>query len=228
MRKIYYIIFSLLLIFFIYWGATELYTAIPKLAYSYGYILSDTSSSSYGTSLFKSTPEKPALVNTMLQIHYDFTNNPDVLYEKPKDTVENFYKMENLFPSFNSYYVTKLKLSNTIYNELPNLYNNTFNLSNDELNTFFENNTEYLERNWGINSFSEFTNVIDSIQSKNGLKVKSCELEESYFYLPSSNTLKFRIIITLENDLTLYLGVSICYDEISDYQTYPVVRFLGT
>ena len=228
MRKLYFIMFWILLIGFICWGVSGLGTSLPKLIYSSSYVLNQTASSNSGNNLFKSTPENLDLINAMISLHTDFTNNPPVLDDTPKNTIENFYKLEKFFPNFNSYYITKIKIANTLYNELDNLYNDTINLSTDSLNTYFKNNTEYLESNWGLKDFSEFVSVVNTIKNKNELKVKSCELENSYLYSSSSNTLNFRIIVKLDNNLEIYLGVLISFDETSDYQTYPVIRFYGT
>ena len=228
MKKLYFIMFSILLIVFIYWGFSGLSSALPKLLYSAGYIFDETKAINSGTNLFKSTPENTDLINAMISLHTDFTNNPPVLDEKNENNIINFYKLEKYFPSFNSYYITKIKLANTLYTELDKLYNDTNNLSKIELNTYFKNNTEYLESNWGLNKFSEFVSVVNTIKSKNGLKATSCELENSYLYSNSSNSLNFRIIVKLDKDLEMYLGVLISFDETSDYQTYPVIRFYGT
>jgi len=228
MKKLYFIMFSILLIVFIYWGFSSLSSVLPKLIYSSNYMLDKTSSTSSGNNLFKSTPENSDLINAMISLNTDFTNNPPVLDEEPKNNIENFYKLEKFFPNFNSYYITKLKVANTLYSDLDNLYNDTFNLSNSELDTYFKNNTEYLESNWGINDFSEFVSVVNTLKNKNGLKVNSCELENSYLYSSFSNALNFRIIVKLDEDLEIYLGVLIRFDETSDYQTYPVIRFYGT
>ena len=228
MKKLYFIMFSILLIVFIYWGFSSLSSALPKLLYSSSYIFDQEKSINSGANLFKSTPENTDLINAMICLHTDFTNNPPVLDEKDENSILNFYKLEKYFPSFNSYYITKIKLANTLYTELDKLYNDTINLSNAELNAYFKNNTEYLESNWGLNNFSEFTSVVNTIKNKNGLKTVLCELEDSYLYSNSSNSLNFRIIVKLDDDLEIYLGVLIRFDDISDYQTYPVIRFYGT
>lgn len=228
MKKLYFILFSILLIVFIYWGFSNLSSALPKLIYSSSYILDKTNPTSYGNNLFKSTPENTDLISAMISLNTEFTNNPPILDEEPRNNIENFYKLEKYFPNFNSYYTTKIKVANALYTELDKLYKATINLSNVELNTYFKNNTEYLESNWGLNDFSEFINVVNTIKNKNVLKVISCELENSYLYSSTSNALNFRIIVKLENDLEIYLGVLINFDETSDYQTYPVIRFYGT
>ena len=228
MRKIYFIILSLVLIIFIYGGILVLKNEVPKLVYSSSHILDSTASPASGSSLFKSTPENSDLANAMISLHAEFTNHPPILNTKPKNNIDNFYKLENLFPDFNSYYVVKTKVANALYTELDSLYSNTLNLSSAKLDTYLKSNTEYLEKNWGINDSLELTYIVDTIKEKNGLKVISCELEESYIYSSLSNTLNFRIIVTLEDNSNLYLGVLINFNEISDYQSYPVIRFYGT
>ena len=59
MKKVYTVVFSLLLIFFIYKGAIIISDALPKLLYSFNYMLTTTSSSSSGTSLLIFSPPVP-------------------------------------------------------------------------------------------------------------------------------------------------------------------------
>lgn len=226
MKKLYIIAFVFVLIIFIYFGVTALNASLPKIAYSFNYFLSSSNDS--GEILFKSTPENEELVTAMLNIHKNFTNNPPIEHIKIENDINNFYKIQKLFPSFNSYYLGKIKITNAIYNELDKLESGTKNLFEEELNTYFINNAKYLDKNWGITDSSELIHLVDTIKLKKGQKVISCELEESYFYMPDINTTNFRIIVNLENNSKLYLGVLASFSETTNFQNSPVIRFYGT
>lgn len=226
MKKIYIIAFIAVLIIFIYYGVGILNDSLPKVAYTFNYFLSSSNDS--GESLFKSTPENKELVTAMLNIHKDFTNEPPIEHIKIENDINNFYKIQKLFPSFNSYYLAKIKITNAIYNELDKLENDTKNLSEEELNTFFINNAKYLDKNWGITDSSELIHLVNTIKLKSGKKVISCELEESYFYMPDINTTNFRIVVDLEDNSKLYIGVLASFSETTTFQKSPVIRFYGT
>lgn len=227
MKKVYYSIVAIGVIVFTYWLFKSLPSFSTKLIAVTTDTINSTSFSSSGSFRFKSTPERTDLLQQMVYINTEFIKNSPNKIKEPK-YLKKFYKLEKFFPNFKNYYAAKLKVQNAIYTELPLLYSSTASLSELELRTYFDSNTSYLEKKWGINDFTEFTNIVSTIKQTNGNKVISCELEDSYFYIPEQNILSYRIILTLENKTNIYLAVNVHIYDFSDHQSVPLVRFLGT
>jgi len=228
MKKIYIIVVIIVSIIFLNW----IIVALPEFSKKVFTVTSDTVSSNNastnGSFAFKSTLEKKELLDAMLIINKNFItsyNEPELTTEK---TIENFHRLENFFPDFRYYYSSKQRIENIIFNELSNLYTSTSNMSESELETYFNNNIDYLRKNWGVKDISELKVLVSTIKELNNEKILSYELEDSYFYLPNTGTLNFRIQIYLENSSIIYLGVKIeMYNNNDEYQAAPVIRFHG-
>ena len=228
MKKIYYIVVAVVVIIFAYFLISELPSFSNKLITVTSNAADNSKFSYTGTFAFKSTPERFELLNEMLNINSKFINNPPLAFPAPKNEIKNFYKLEKYFPDFKTYYITKLKVTDAIINELPLLHKNTSNLTEEELKVFFDNNTTYLETKWGINNFNDFYDLILTINEFDNLKKSSYELEESYFTMPNQGSVNFRLILSQENNTQIYLAaISEVYNS-TNFQTNPVVKFFGT
>lgn len=228
MKKIYYIIIFVTIIIFAYFLISELPSFSNKLTTITSNVVNSSNFSSTGTFSFKSTPERLELLNEIFTINSQFIKNPPIDFPKEKDEIKYFFKLAKYFPSFKTYYIAKLKVQDTLTNELPLLYKNTSNLSEAELKTYFNNNITYLETKWGIKNFNDFYELILTIKELNNLEITSYELEESYFTLPEQGTINFRIILTPKNNTPIYLAaISEIYNS-NEYQVAPLVRFFGT
>ena len=226
MKKVYYFMVAVCAIVFAHWIFTSLPTFSGKLLTVASNSISTSAFSSNGTFAFKSTSERTDLVKQMVYINSEFMKTMPIEASE-NNVVKNFYKLEQFFPTFKYYYIAKLKVRNAIYTELPILYDNTHALSDLELQEYFNNNIDYLEEKWGINDFSKFAGIVSTIKQTNGKKIASCELEDSYFYTSSTGVLNFRIIVTLEDTSTLYVNAKAYSYETNEYQSAPIVRFLG-
>lgn len=228
MKKLYYIVIAIGVIVFAYF----IVSSLPEFSKKFLTVANDSinnSSFSYtGSFAFKSTPEREDLVKEMININSKFITDPPLSFPDTKNDIKYFYKLENYFPEFKYYYITKLKVQDTLFNELPLLYNNTYSLSKDELQTYFNTNIQYLVEKWGVNNFDEFYDLVLTIKELNGENVSKYELEESYFYMANKGAVIFRIILTTESNSSVYLAVKSEVYNSTDYQSSPVVKFIGT
>jgi len=229
MKKIYYIIIGITIAMFLYWVVSSLPALLTKFTIVTQNSIGNSSFSSSGSFAYKSTPERTDLIEEMISINSDFIKNPPVPFPEEKNTIKNFYKLTKCFPNFKTYYIAKLKVTDTLFNELPVLLNATSSLTELELQKYFNSNTKYLGEKWGVNNFNDFYEVVLTIKQLNGKEIASYALEESYFYMPKLGTTNFRIIITPnDNDIPVYIaGIAEVYNK-SDYQDAPVIKFLGT
>jgi len=229
MKKIYYIVVAIVVCIFAYWIILSIPSVSNKVLTITSTSLNNESFSTTGNFAFKNTPERLELLSQMLNINLEFINSPPIEATKTtKTTIKNFYKLEKFFPNFTSYYVAKDKIQTSLFTKLTSLITDTSSLSEQELQTYFNNNKPSLEKYWGINNFSEFSNIIKNLKAVNTNKITKYELEDSYFYIDSINCLNFRILLTLNNNENIYLGVQVYMFENNDYQTSPVIRFIDT
>lgn len=228
MKKVYYIIVAIVSIIFIVFIVNSLPDFIDKLSIVTSDTISSSSPSVTSTFGYKSTKEQEDLLIATLKLNTTFIQNSTSAFDTSDFSIKNFYKLEKFFPNFKHYYSAKLKIKNTIQNEFLTLYNETNNKTETELNTYFNENIADLDTKWGITEFDDFTKIVSSIKQSGGQKVLSCQLEDSYFYINESSLLNFRIILTLENNSDIYIGVKTYMYKTTDYQSAPTIKFYGT
>lgn len=226
MRKIYFIIILICIIIFGYW----IFTALPSLAdkalssIEFSVNSATISSNSFA---FKSSPEKSELLTTMLIINTDFIKSKNINNDENIRTIKNFYKLEKFFPNFKYYYISKLKLINSIFTELPKISSEVKNLSNSELTLYFNSNADYLSEKLGIKDLAEFSEVLSYIKKINGENEFSCELEDSYLYSNEDYLINLRLVLTLEDSSKIYIPVIIEIYGNTDNQNTPLIKFLS-
>jgi len=137
MKKIYYIIIGITIAMFLYWVVSSLPALLTKFTIVTQNSIGNSSFSSSGSFAYKSTPERTDLIEEMISINSDFIKNPPVPFPEEKNTIKNFYKLTKCFPNFKTYYIAKLKVTDTLFNELPVLLNATSSLTELELQKYF-------------------------------------------------------------------------------------------
>lgn len=228
MKKLYYIVIAIGVIIFGKWIITSLPTYFVKVTTVLSESMEESSFSSTGEFAFKSTPEKTNLILEMININTEFLKNPPIEFNNDDFTIKNFYKLQRFFPEFKYYYIAKLKIRDTLLNELPILYEKTHNLSESQVDTYFNNNKVYLEQKWGIEDSYELYDIVLTIKEINGKKVSSYELTDSYFYMPDTAILGFNIKLILEDNSEIYLCLNCEVFGSNEYQSTPIVRFYGS
>lgn len=228
MKKIYYIIILIVFLIFLYYFASSLPSFTEKIFVIASDSINSSTFSSVGTFGFKSTLERTDLLNEMININSQFIKDPPIKFPKVNDDIKYFYKLEKCFTNFNDYYLAKIKVQEALVNELKNLCSATSSLSDDELKQYFSSNTEYLNKKWGVDNFNDFSDLVLTIKELDGKEIISYELEESYFYISSNNTVNFRIILTPSDNVPVYVAGIIEIYNSNNYQTSPLVRFWGT
>lgn len=189
-------------------------------------VMKDTyaNNSTSGGFAFKKTPENLELLNSYLIVNNGFIDNfsKDV---KEKDVVENLDDLIDFFPSFKTYYAAKLKIKNIVYSEFPYLLSDVVSLSDNELTTFFEKNVNYIGKNFGVTSFEEFKNIVDTLSYLQEREIKSAEIvENSLSYNPYGKCSMFRLKIqgSNENDFVVF-SVNAYVGMDTAYQMAPVI-----
>lgn len=204
MRKVFIIVIVIFICIFVYFGGKIL---VDYLNDAYVVLADPNNSSPSGIFSFKSTPENLELINSYLVVNNSFIDEMSKEVNNEK-TISNIYELIDFFPSFKIYYSFKLKLENAIFNELPNLYSKTVSLSTTQLKTFFENNGTYLDKNFGITTFEQLTNVVDNLSTLKSGNIKLGEIiTSSIFYNPYGECTVFLIDVT--NDKGDFISFSI-------------------
>lgn len=226
MRKLYFIVISIGIILCGYWLITSLPVFINKMLSITSELMTESQFSTSGSFAFKSSPEQPDLIKSMLKISLDFIENPPIEVQKTeKNEIKNFHKLEKFFPNFNYYYIAESKLTDVVFTHFSTLYKEIVLLSDSGLKQYFNNNSENLSKIYGITDYSDFLNIISTIKKlkhENGFK---CKLEESYFYV--GNSLVLRLILTQPDNSNIYLNAEINIYEATDSQSAPSIKVYG-
>lgn len=228
MKKIYYIVLSIVSIIFIAWAIKVLPQFVSKAFVVTSDSIASSSTSLTGSFGYKSVAEQEDLLIATLKLNTEFILNSSPTSSTSIFSMKNFHKIEKFFPDFKTYYSAKLKIKNVLQNEFAKLYNDTYSKTSNELEQYFNENMAILSQKWGITEFDDFANIVSSLKQTNGKNVLSCELENSYFYLENLDILNFRIILTLEDNSTFYLSLQAHIYESNDYQSAPTIKFYGT
>lgn len=228
MKKIYTIVLSFVIILFAYWALTALPPFIEKLFFVGYNLTTESESFSTGVFAFKSSSEQPELIKAMLSLSLDFAeNSPIESKTKNQSEIKNFYKLEKFFPGFNFFYATELKLTEIIFSHIPSLQKELAPLSDKDIETYFNNNEKDLSAIYGITNYLEFANLYSTIENLDTSAKFECQLEDSYFYIESKNTLKCRLILSQENNEKVYLNVTITQAYDTPEITTPRIKIYG-
>lgn len=211
MRKVFMIAIAICICIFIYLGAKNLGNYLNELSIMANDTISNNSAS--GNFTFKKTPENIELVNSYINVNDMFidTLSKNVVEEK---TIENSDNLIDFFPTFKMYYSAKLKIQKAMFDGIPYLLNNAISLSENDLETFYNNKSEYLSEYFGINKFEEFSNIIITLSYLKDGEFNRVEIvENSLTYNPYGKCTLFK--------LKLY------NDDVEDFITFTVNAYLG-
>lgn len=174
---------------------------------------------------------------------YIITNKEDALEEIKKITMElkkqyinsnkkedlfeiaNINKIENFFYEYEKYAIVKYKLLNII-EDLPKLYKNTKGYSDNQLKSYFEQNSVHIESYYGIKNSSDFVNLAKSLDFLDNSGVKLAVVLDSTINFDYENdVLTFNMRISSNNDKRGVYLIKSEYYKTSDNQVTPYVSF---
>lgn len=138
--------------------------------------------------------------------------------------IGNIHKIERLFYNYESYMVAKYKILNII-DELPKLTEKIKGYSNSQLSTYFENNSSYIDKYYGITTSDTFINFAKSLSFLDGTGIKRSVIDvDSVSFDYDNDILSFKLMIKADNDKIESYSVNIDYYDFSDNQVKPYVE----
>lgn len=223
MKKIYTILICIVVCIFVYFC----FKMIAEAFQNFNLFLIETyeEQSSSGSFAFKSSPENLELINSYLKVNDSFISemSKEVYFE---NDIKNIYTLANKFPSFKYYYSAKLKLEISIFEGLPFLINNALSLSDDELETFLEDNLVYLDKTFGITTLSKLKNIIINLNDLKNKDITYCELaNNSTIYNPYGKSTVFRLKVGSSSDDFVYFSINGYHEYNTENQQAPVIVF---
>jgi len=172
---------------------------------------------------------------------YKITNKEDVLEQIKEITVElkneqtvadtiglfeigNIQKIEPFFYEYEQYITVKYKLLN-IVEDLPRLHRTIKGYTNEQLINYFNENSSYIEKYYGITASNEFVNLAKSLSflGKNDISfaaVRTASIEFDY----DSDMLLFIFRVDAGENSEIY-SVKVEYYKSTDNQVKPYVTF---
>lgn len=226
-RKILFGVAVILTIIILFLGFGFVIDYLKDLAIVTKYSLDNEDGKKSSLVTFLDVPENADIINAALSINNSFLN------EKPFDTNYNDKELLNSssiyddFSSFKSYYFAKLKIETAVYERLNWLYSAILGMDEDKLLSYFNSNSDYIDKYWGITSFEEFRDFTNTILNLNGSSVKSCAVTSSGSYA-LSNTIYFRIMVETKEGSYIYLNVSVSPEKSSKNQAAPLIKINGS
>jgi len=155
-----------------------------------------------------------------LKNDYINSNNKDKLFE-----IGNIHKIENFFYTYKSYAIVKYKLLNII-EDMPKLYSVTKGYSNDQLTNYFNSNSTYVDKVYGITDSTEFIDLAKSLSFLGSGKVNDATVKvETISFNYDNDYLTFSI--ELEGNNTSSYFVRAEYYKSNDNQVKPYVSFVS-
>lgn len=223
MKKAFILIIGIFTCTFLFFGGKAFLNFLDELLI----FASDSydKASTTGSFGFKRTPENLELVNSYLKVNNSFIENLSKEINTEND-IKNIENLVNGFPSYKYYYSANLKLKNAIFEGIPYLLNNTVNISNAELESFFNDNLDYLEKTFGITSLSQLNAIISNLSSLGVADITYAEIvENSVMYNPYGQSTSFGINIGSQPDNCIYFSVNAYHGYDTKNQKAPVIVF---
>lgn len=157
-----------------------------------------------------------------LKSDYDEIEPKEELFE-----IGNIHKIENLFYNYESYAIVKYKLLNII-EDLPKLNNAIKGFSNSQLEVYYDENSAYIEKYYGITSSSEFVGFAKTLSFLGNGGIKRVALEvASINFDYDNNNLGFNIKLRAANDKIATYFIRCDYYKSSDNQVKPYVKIIN-
>ena len=140
--------------------------------------------------------------------------------------IANIHKLETFFYEYEQYTVVKYKLLNII-DELPILYKNIKGYADTQLESYFSENSAYIEKYYGITSSEDFINLANSLSFLGNGKVKLAIVETiTIDFNFDTDTLRFNIKLKADNNESSTYVVKAQYFKTSDNQVTPYMSFV--
>lgn len=155
-----------------------------------------------------------------LKNEYINSNKDENLFE-----IANINKIEKFFYEYSKYAVVKYKLLNII-EDLPKIHKATANYTDNQLTTYFNDNSTHIENYYGITSSGEFINLAKSLSFLGSGKIEVAILQDttiSFNY--ETDVLTFSMKMKAENGKSSNYLVTAKYYRSSDNQVAPYVSF---
>lgn len=223
MKKVFTVVIVIFTCIFVYWGGKQLFNYFNEL-----YIVMSNSRSQASTSgsfAFQQTPENLELVNSYIKVNNSFISEMSKENTAEK-SIKNIYGLINGFPGFKNYYSARLKLEKAVFEGFPYLMSNCSNLSGEELEAFFNDNLEYIDKTFGVTTFEEFSNVITNLGYLQTKEINYAEIpENSAVYNPYGGCTIFRIKAGYDSNDFVSFSVNAYHGYDTANQKAPVIIF---
>ena len=108
--------------------------------------------------------DRIVLDKAVAMIAYELEQGNEFVVEY--DNIDGFYDLQPYFLEYKLYMMSKVKVQN-IFERMPDIKTNTWNLSDEGLTKYFNNNNETLEKDFGIATASDFITFIKSLRQVN-------------------------------------------------------------
>lgn len=154
-----------------------------------------------------------------LKNDYINSNNKAKLFE-----IGNIHKIENLFYTYKSYAIVKYKLLNII-EDMPKLYNATKGYSNEQLTNYFNNNSAYIDKVYGITTATDFIELSKSLKFLDNSKIKYATVEVVTIDFDYDNDC-LTFDMELEGNSIGWYSVRTDFYKSNDNQVKPYVSFI--
>jgi hypothetical protein len=113
-----------------------------------------------------SSDSRVILDKALISLNEDLKNNNTFSVEY--DNIDGFYELQSYFLEYKLYISSKVKIEN-ILNEIPSLLKKTQGLSSSDINQYFKNNQDYLEKNFGITEAEKLNTFVDAVRNFEGV-----------------------------------------------------------
>lgn len=228
-KKVYYVIVAIVVFTFVYYIIKYFPTISSNFSSGIQTSISGSGFSSEKRFGFKSTPERKELLKAIIELNTDFINESPLEDTNTQNkSIKSFYKLERFFADYEYYYTIKQKVENMVFEELPALSSNIIDLSNNNIEQYFNNHKKYLSDNFGISDLDNFKDIVYTLKPLKDTSITSYELENSYFFMETLKTLNIRIIFNLENSKKVYLAFQIKMQDDNGLQILPQIKIFGT
>lgn len=220
MRKLMMVIFGLLVCVCVYFGIRMIIDFATN-----SYIITADSfnnTSTSGNFALKITPENTELLNSYLKINNSFltTMSKDVVLE---NDIKNVNKLLDKSLNFKHYYSTKLKLQKAVFEGLPFLIDNLSAIGDE---TFFKDNSDYLDEVFGITYIEQLNNIFTNLSDLSTKEIKFAQIaENSIIYNPYGKSIVFRIQVGFNETDYISFNVNALQEYSTKNQKAPVIIF---
>jgi len=178
----------------------------------------------YKSAAIEDIEERDILDMAVILINENLIKNNE--FASNYDDIDRFYELQPYFLEYKLYLSTKYKVKQ-ILDELPSLINKTAGLSESGINSYYEQNSEYIDKVFGIENAEEFKVAINSLKPlKSQKKLKLTYNPDSIFHNTSQRTISiFSIIEGKDSMASVNFKFMPYYSTVN--QSAPYVKIVG-